>query len=370
MLVVRTSEGRANSLGQLVGTEQTVGLNYLALAVNPFGLYGVEPRALLGQQAGDDPHPFLLALFESPVMLPDPAPHLAAYVPAGIVPDQHQNLLADGGQLLAAPLQKARGYTAHRTALHKAQPRLFELGDVQAVAGDGLRIGIVFFDRLLYKTQRLTSFAKAVQGRLRYSAPPALVFKTHNPIDLILRQPHQPIAPPFFLSYRGSGEVIHLLARCQRTPIRARVARTVSPLMRSLVSPSSKLTSAAISIVHRLLSWPNSLGLWWSRVAQSLRSLLLESAMNGMRAVGTPSKRLLEALLVELVDGVACCLRIAAKITGDLVSVLPVGAGEQDLATAQGEAIRRTQTRLQGLTLGVGQGTHVDWSFHAVKDNY
>src|SRR5215213_4804075 len=197
MLVVRTSEGRADSLGQLVGTEQTVGLNYLALAVNPFGLYGVEPRALLGQQAGDDPHPFLLALFESPVMLPDPAPHLAAYVPAGIVPDQHQNLLADGGQLLAAPLQKARGYTAHRTAVHKAQPRLFELGDVQSVAGDGLRIGIVFFDRLLYKTQRLTSFAKAVQIRLRYSAPPALVFKTHNPIDLILRQPHQPIAPPF-----------------------------------------------------------------------------------------------------------------------------------------------------------------------------
>src|SRR5215211_4666578 len=140
MLVVRTSEGRADSLGQLVGTEQTVGLNYLALAVNPLGLYGVEPRALLGQQAGDDPHPFLLALFESPVMLPDPAPHLAAYVPAGIVPDQHQNLLADGGQLLAAPLQKARGYTAHRTAVHKAQPRLFELGDVQSsVAGDGLR---------------------------------------------------------------------------------------------------------------------------------------------------------------------------------------------------------------------------------------
>ena len=35
----------------------------------------------------------------------------------------------------------------------------------------------------------------------------------------------------------------------------------VSPLMRSFVSPSSKLTKAAISIVHRLLCLPNSLGL-------------------------------------------------------------------------------------------------------------
>ena len=63
MLVVRTSEGRADSLGQLVGTEQTVDLNYLALAVNPFGLYCVEPRALLGQQTTDDPHPLPSRLF-------------------------------------------------------------------------------------------------------------------------------------------------------------------------------------------------------------------------------------------------------------------------------------------------------------------
>ena len=50
-----------------------------------------------------------------------------------------------------------------------------------------------------------------------------------------------------------------------------------------------------------------------------------------MRAVRTPPERLLEALLIEVVDSVACCLRIAAKITGDLVSVLAIGACEQDL---------------------------------------
>ena len=56
--------------------------------------------------------------------------------------------------------------------------------------------------------------------------------------------------------------MIHLLARSQRTPIRASVARMVSPVMRSSVKPSSKLTSAAISSVHRLVPLPNFLGLW------------------------------------------------------------------------------------------------------------
>src|SRR3712207_5858233 len=93
------------------------------------------------------------------------------------------------------------------------------------------------------------------------SAPPALVLKAHNPLGLILRQPHQSISSSFFLAYSGSGEVIQCLALCQRTPVRAKVARTVSPDTRSSVSPSSKLTSAAISIVHKLLCLPNSLGL-------------------------------------------------------------------------------------------------------------
>src|SRR5918995_3321077 len=261
MLVVRTSKCRAYSVGQLIGTKQTVGFDHFSLAMYPFGLHSVEPRALLGQQTADDPHPLLLALFQSPVALADPPSDLPAYVPTCVVPDQHQHLLADGCQLLAAPLQKARGYTAHRTTVHKAQPRIFELGYVQSVAGDGLRVGVVLLDRLLYKTKRLAFLAKAALGRLPHSAPPALVLKADHPIDLILGQVHQSVAPPFFLSYRGSGEVIQCLALCQRTPIRESVARTVSPLMRSFVSPSSKLTSAAISIVHRLLGLPNSLGL-------------------------------------------------------------------------------------------------------------
>src|ERR687889_215170 len=255
MLVVRTSKRRADSLGQLIGAKQTVGFDHFALAMNPLGLHGIEPRALLGQQTTDDPHPFYdLALLQSPVVPTDPPSDLAAYVPTGVVPDQHQHLLA-------TPVQKARGYTAHRTIINEPKPTLFELGHVQPVARDSLRVRISSFERLLYKTQGLASFAKAVQVRLPHSAPPALVLKADHPMELIFRQVHQSVAPPFFLSYKVSGEVIQCLALCQRTPIRAKVARTVSPLMRSFVSPSSKLTKAASSIVHRLLCLPNSLGL-------------------------------------------------------------------------------------------------------------
>jgi hypothetical protein len=59
--------------------------------------------------------------------------------------------------------------------------------------------------------------------------------------------------------------VIHRLARIHFTERRRdKVTRTVSPVTRFGVSPSSKATSAAISSVHRLDSYPNSLGERWS----------------------------------------------------------------------------------------------------------
>jgi hypothetical protein len=70
----------------------------------------------------------------------------------------------------------------------------------------------------------------------------------------------QPVAPPFFLWYSGSGEVIHLFARSQRTPNLTKVARIVSPVTCPSVIPSSKLTSAAICKVHRLLFLPKRRG--------------------------------------------------------------------------------------------------------------
>src|SRR5215203_1230400 len=118
MLVVRALECRADPLGQLIGTEQTRGLDHLALAVDPFGLDCVEPRALLGQQTTNDPHS-TTALFDFSVVRTDPAPDLAAYVPACVVPDHYPHLLAQSLKLLGAPRKKARSYGAHRAPVHK-----------------------------------------------------------------------------------------------------------------------------------------------------------------------------------------------------------------------------------------------------------
>src|SRR5215211_717651 len=75
------------------------------------------------------------------------------------------------------------------------------------------------------------------------------------------------------------------------------------------------------------------------QLAQSLSLLRIESPVNSMRMLRTWLKRFREPLLVESVDGVARRLRIAAQLVSDLVGVFAPLAGEQDLATAQGEGL-------------------------------
>ena len=101
---------------------------------------------------------------------------------------------------------------------------------------------------------------------------------------------------------------------------------------------------------------------------QGLGLLGIEGPVNDVRAAGFLPERLFEAPFVELVDGVSHGLGVASQRAGDLVGVLAPFAGEKYLATAQGEGIRRAQSRLQGLTLGVREGTHKDRSFHILED--
>src|SRR4051794_38597264 len=105
---------------------ETLRLYHFPLAMNPFGLYVVQPRALLWQKAAYDPHS-LATLFDLVVMFAEPAPHLAAYVPACVVPDEKQDLLADRFELLGAPSEKPARYAAHGPTIHEPQPRLVEL---------------------------------------------------------------------------------------------------------------------------------------------------------------------------------------------------------------------------------------------------
>jgi hypothetical protein len=90
---MRTPENPANPLGKLVSAKQTIGLDHFALAVDPLRLYGIQPRALLGQQAAYNPHSFS-TLLDSAITFAQPASYLAAYVPASVVPDEEQNLPA------------------------------------------------------------------------------------------------------------------------------------------------------------------------------------------------------------------------------------------------------------------------------------
>src|SRR4029079_9138336 len=97
------------------------------------------------------------------------------------------------------------------------------------------------------------------------AAPPDRVLEPQGPGRVGRHQADQAIARPFFRAYAGSGLVIQRLARCQRNPKRAKVARMVSPLTRSAVSPRSKLTAAANSKVHTLVGFPKVRGLWCNR---------------------------------------------------------------------------------------------------------
>src|SRR5215207_1184002 len=286
MLVMRTTENPAYPIRKLVGSKQPVWLDDLALAVYPLRLYGVQPRTPLRKKATHDPHPsFASALLDFSVVSSQPAPDLPGDMPARVVPDEEQNLLADLFELLQAPLKELGRYGTDGPSLNEAQPRIADLRQVESVAGDGFRLGVVFGHRLLDEAQRLSLLGEAAEGRQGHTAPPAFVQETHRPdIGIGRGHAHQPIAPSFFLPYRGSGEVIQRLARCHLTPRRrARVVRMVSPETRLRVSHSSKLACAAISKVQRLVSYPNSLGQRWSI---SLRASALSSSKTSRVLLG------------------------------------------------------------------------------------
>src|SRR5215204_326461 len=96
MLVMRTTKDPADPVGEFVGAQQTVELDNFSFPMNPLGLYGVQPRALLGQEAAHYPHSgFAPALFDSAVMFSEPSSELLGDVPACVVPDEKKGLFAN-----------------------------------------------------------------------------------------------------------------------------------------------------------------------------------------------------------------------------------------------------------------------------------
>jgi hypothetical protein len=197
MLVMRTTKYPAYPLGELVSSQEAVGLDHLSLAVYPFGLHGVQPWTLLRKKAAYDPNS-TAALFDTAVMFPEPSSHLAAYVPARVVPDENQHFLASSFELFSAPREKLRRYGAYGSPIHEPDPRIIEFRQVESVAGDGLRFEIVFGDRLLDEAKGLSFFREATQSRQSQTALPALITEAHRPIRIGLRYSHQSVAPSFF----------------------------------------------------------------------------------------------------------------------------------------------------------------------------
>src|SRR5215204_4339379 len=185
MLVMRTTEDPTDSVGEFISTQQPIGLDHLALAVYPFGLYDVQPRTLFRQKAAYDPHS-AAALLNLTVMFSEPSSQMAAYVPGSVVPDENQHfLLASRFKVFAAPREELCRYAAHRSAIHEPQPRLLvEFGQIEPVARDGLRLGIVFGDRVLDEAKGLSFFRPAAQSGQSQPAPPALITEAHRPIRI------------------------------------------------------------------------------------------------------------------------------------------------------------------------------------------
>src|SRR5215204_5836466 len=263
MRLMDTAEGATDPVGKLISADQPLGLNYLAFAMNPLGLYRIEPRTFGGQQTRHYPDP-AATIFDVAVVGGDPASHPMALMPACVVPNKEQGLLASPLELLAAPPKKLSSYSAHRPAIDKPQPSLFKLEQIHPVAGEGLRLRIILSRLLLHKTHRLCGIRPGVQARSLEAREPSLVLESQSPLRMGFGEPYQPISSPFLRAYSGSGLSIQRLARSQRTPSLASVARMVSPLTCLSVMPSSKLTSAAYSKVQKVSSLPNFLGSWWS----------------------------------------------------------------------------------------------------------
>ena len=57
MRFIGAPEVRTDSFGKLLGRKHPVGFDDMALAVDPFGFNGIEPRTLRGQEEGQDADP-------------------------------------------------------------------------------------------------------------------------------------------------------------------------------------------------------------------------------------------------------------------------------------------------------------------------
>jgi hypothetical protein len=323
MLVVLTTEDPADPICELISTEQPLGLCDFAFAINPLGLDRIEPRALGRHKAGNYAHPSFATtfVFDSAVVGADPASQLSAFVPGGTLSQIRSRAFLP----LCLSLWQHQERNCVVMALTGLPSTNLKANSVRALAHTALsRRGPSARDRPSLAPSGGGASARPPRTRNAETASGSEKTNSHpgsrEPTpEWALGHPDQPISIPFFRAYSGWGLSIQRLARSQRTPSLASVARMVSPVMRLSVMPSSKLASAAIASVQKVPSLPNSLGRWWSISAVGTRPCLRRSSLRRRGALWdarSRASRQHKAPLVEVVDGVARRLGAAPEIFG------------------------------------------------------
>lgn len=187
MRFIGTPEVRTDSFGKLLGRKHPVGFDDMALAVDPFGFNGIEPRTLRGQEEGQDADP-LVRLLDLLIVGAYPSAHRLALVPRGIIPDQEPMGLPLLAQPFTAPVQELDGDGTHGSSRDKTQPHLGAVGSFgrallpqDPVAGQGLGIGVVFAPSLLDQPYRLIRALPGMGRREGKATPPDFIQKADGP---------------------------------------------------------------------------------------------------------------------------------------------------------------------------------------------
>jgi hypothetical protein len=270
MFEMKAIKGSTNSVCQGLLGKGNIWLDDSAFTMRPLRFNWVEPGTFDWQETNQDANSFSRS-FDSMIMFSNPGTHGFAGVPTGVVPNHCQNRLVQFLDFLAAPLQKLNGNTTHGSSINETQKHFLNSQIItchpsqqNAIASQSLWIRIIFLLGVLYQSQRLSFFTPTRQVLLRKAAPPGFILKAPNPI-MLLCQSCYAVTRLFLRSYSGSGLVIQCLARFQETFNRFKACLTQSSLIWRAVMPSAKLTSAANSSVHTLVSLPKSLGLRCNR---------------------------------------------------------------------------------------------------------
>ena len=188
MLDVLAVEVGADPLDEFHFAQGAIRFNDGALGVDPLRLDSIQPRTLDRQSADQDSYSaFTLGL---PVMGANPGANFLTEVPTGIVPDQ-QRRLARGRELLADPQQEGGRDMADGATIDDSDHHLLGVGSQDPVTGDGLRLGVLFGEDHLPKSQRRVAGPRGQVG-LRQPRPPDLVGEAKHPVRMGLCQAHQP----------------------------------------------------------------------------------------------------------------------------------------------------------------------------------